>query len=190
MVVVGHAEVEKTESARMRVPEALDVLYINQLKQKRFLVNRKPEVSLEKGDNRLVLQYVKFWGDDDDFDKVQSEPFMVRFQLPAGGLYQLQLPVLKSVAQAKAFAKKPTLILLDEAQQSIPIVITGQLQQKSFLASFVTDSAARADSGGGAQIDGDKRESTVQADDALEKLNFWWSKASTDQRKAFLKSVL
>ncbi|NRB42664.1 MAG: DUF2057 family protein [Pseudomonadales bacterium] len=176
---------ENTNTAvKIKVPEELDVLYINGEKQRQFLFGKKSEIEARTGLNRVVLRYKAFWGDDDDFDKVVSPAFMLQFTVKQGVDYRLELPVINDVEQAKTYAKSATALLYAQHNRAIiDVKISYHLDEKSMLQQMTVVEGSN-------ETDGVKDLVKYSDNDALKQLGFWWQQASDVQRQQFLQSVL
>jgi uncharacterized protein YccT (UPF0319 family) len=167
-----------SDKAVLQVPAVFNVLYVDGQKQEgRFFNTQAHQLPLAIGEHTLALQYERFFGDDDDFDKVKSEPFLVTLTLPLATTYAVQLPNLQTVDAAKRFARSPVLKVLDAQGQSVELALRLQLRGDDLLAQLTVPTASM---------------NTVNEanGEALEQLRYWWQKASAAEREAFLAQIL
>lgn len=178
--------------AKLIVPEALNVMYLNGKKKSRSLFESGDQtLEVGVGPQQLVVEYEEIWEDGDDHDRVISEPVMITFNVEAGQSYRIKIPRLTNVKAAKAYAKLPNMTVVNHASnKKIEAELSYQLEQQTFLESFVkkkqpvfqkpvVDSQGKATDKAGSKA----------ADKAavLKQLKALWQNASEAERAAFLK---
>ncbi len=180
------ATVAAADGVLIKVPEALNVLYVNDETYKRsFFSSDGSKVKLKEGLNRLVLEYETLWDlDAENHEVVKSEPVMVSFSAK-NGKYEFTLPEIKNVTAAKEFALKPVLTLVETgSQRPVEIAHSYRSKEKAFLASF-KDNTSRL-SINTAQAGSN---TTEVGELPLTMLRYWWQQASPEQQQMFMESV-
>ena len=160
------------EQATLIIPQALDIESINGDKYKGSLFSLGPkELSLDVGRHHIVVKYNTIWElDADNHERVTSELLHFSVELLAGKRYLIKLPALLELAEAENFIESPSLLLVDKKggeQHTIKVSFQPPIMSES---STLNEEAAQQQ--------------------ALEKLRFWWSKASQSQREKFMAEVI
>ena len=197
--------------AKLMIPEDFDVLYVDGEKfPKKVFVSGDTTLSLTPGEHHVVIQYNRIFEQGDAIDGVKSEPLMLTTTLAANVQYHLQYPPLKTVKDAKVFAKDPQVTLLamdnDQAPHPVDMTIAKQLEKKAWLDRFVKKASAPEDDLPVAVSDLPNADGTYPAkakkpnasnssgvettlSDAAFQLRYWWKKATEKERQDFLKEV-
>ncbi len=138
--------------ASLTLPEAIEVLSIDGQKHKgSFFSIGDKDISLNPGQNQLIVQYDMVWDMSlrDDHERVISKPILLQMNSQSGGAYQLQLPAIHDLQQAKRYIKQPTAIVIDsqsgqainidfELAQSNTVTVSGNTNSVSALFNKMT----------------------------------------------------
>jgi len=154
------------------LPEAINVLEVNGKPFKTSFFSSKRKVKLTKGEQKILVQYVDYYDlDFDDHEKVKSKPFLLSFQHDKGDLSTdfIRPETLKA---AKAFALKPSLNLVHQVNQK-KVVVKAEVV-KPVPPKLKVETVEKPDS----------------TEETLEKLRYWWKKASYEDRQIFMREVL
>ena len=158
-------------------------------------IGQEHSYELAPGKYTLVVTFADMFElSADEFEKVESGPIKMTFMAEAGKTYQLSHQPLADLAAAKAFAKKPELVITD-MDAGVPVVATLEYtvpkrllpalrfaseEQKVFASDYQAVPTTQTAEIGMAQDDDLS---------ALKMLQFSWDKASTSEREAFLKWI-
>lgn len=156
------------------VPAKFNVLYIDDTKFQPPVLTNGAQLELLPGKHRLLVEYDEFWDlSNDEHERVTSQPVLVSFQLAPGGRYRLQARQLTDVNQARAFAGKPEVKLIDQVSgQSLSVVQNYKLMEQKYLSGFTADNPAMG--GTDANLMPAKM------------LEYWWGRADAEQQQNFL----
>lgn len=180
--MVGYAQADNM--AKLVLPEVLNPLFVDGEKHTRGLFNTGDMVfELSPGRHQVVVEYEKIWESGDEYDRVVSEPVMVTFTAEAGQTYRLKTPTLTNVNASKAFAKLPSLTLFNpNANSKVDAQLSYQLEQQSFLGSFVKEEAK--------SVTGEKTQPAGGESEALKQLQHWWQQANKEERAEFMQWIV
>lgn len=158
--------------ARFVVPTRFNLLYLDDKEYKASALSDGARLELLPGKHQLVIEYDEFWDlTNENHERVTSQPVMMSFKLKPGRQYILKAArQIKGVEQARAFARKPEMEIIDQASgQSLAVAFKYRVAEQKYLAGFTTkDSAA-----------GKKTE-------APKMLQHWWNQADDKQQQNFL----
>lgn len=154
------------------LPEAINVLEVNGKPFKTSFFSSKRKVKLTKGEQKVLVQYVDYYDlDFDDHEKVKSKPFLLIFQHDKGDL-STNFVRPETLKAAKAFALKPSLKLIHQANQK-------EVAVKAKVVKPVSP-----------ELKIEAVEKPVSTEGTLEKLRYWWKKASYEDRQVFMREIL
>lgn len=166
------------EAADLVIPKELNVLFVNGEKYGGSFFNTKnKKLKLPAGSQRIVLQYEHFFGDDEDYDRAKSEPFLLQLSLLQGEKYLVKIPTMERYEQAKAFMVKPDVTVVEQSSGN---VVSSVISRKKTDGEFVDELVGEPENG---KSDGEPSQT-------LEQMLYWWGKADGEQRQQFLQQVL
>ncbi len=130
-------------------------------------------LELLPGKHQLVIEYDVFWDITSDvYDRVVSQPVMLSFESLPGRRYNLTFKLLKELKNAKAYAKKPDVEIVDlVSRQNVEVAHKYKLTDKGYVAAFVADNpmVGKNDKGNVPKM-----------------LEYWWQQADYQQQQSFL----
>ncbi len=177
------------------------VSHIDAEEQDTAFIGQKNRYRLAPGTHTLVVEYAAlFQIDADRHEKLTSPPVKVTFDAKPGKTYRFRHAEQKTLEEAQAFAKSPTLELVTlpdntvvdaTFEKSLPSRFLPKLKfENSESYGFVSEQHAEAPRSGNstAVIAGTGvAEHAVTTDVTLESLKSLWQKATPEQRGAFLE---
>ncbi len=174
------------EIARVIVPQELEITYINGLQYGKAMFVKETRIDVLPGNNDIVLEYLIFWDiSSDDHEKIVSQPFLLHFNAVAGASYRVSFKQPESLEDARLFAKKPDIQLLDDTGNPVPSAeLRYQLSDARLMASFTesaTDNSALS-----APTPGLLPAGGVSA---LDMLKYWWPHADSQQQEEFRRWI-
>ena len=191
------------QAAELVVPEAFDVLQVNDAPFGASL-QREKRLTLAPGRHVIVLEYDQIFDADfgDSHDRISSKPFALVLTVTDESVLTVQDPKLTSGADARRYAKAPTLRVFDATNREFPV----QVQSVQSVGDvFVTPTAA-ATPAPVAAISATPATLTTPAmpatpvtaekgtppasTDPLQQLQYWWQQATPEQRAAFLQQIV
>jgi uncharacterized protein len=193
----------QAQAAELRVPEAFDVLIVNGSEYGASLKSNKT-VALISGRNVVIVEYDQIFDAEfgDSHDRIRSAPIALVFEASSDAVLTLVDPKLKSNAEARQYAKAPTLQLRDAKQdpvtaQQLPVrEINGMMfadngSTPAIASVMPAIPAIPAAPAAGTQANTTQNAVPVAAPapDALQMLSYWWQQASPEQRAAFLQRI-
>lgn len=167
----------QTEVAHLLVPDKFNLLYIDDQHYEAPVLTHGARLELIPGKHRLVVEYDEMWDISiDDHERVKSLAVLLEFIIRPGRRYKLQSRQLKDIGDARDYAKRPELGIVElSSSQSVPVRQEYRLHDKNYMAGFAVDDS---------KSDGHKK--NVQASRMLE---YWWRQSDPGQQQAFLNWV-
>lgn len=193
-------------ASEIKIPANIKVLQVNDRQYSASIFDRSSTHALNIGHNRLHLQFKELVEDveNDDHTTIYSKPFVVLLTLESSKHLTLLVPTFEHEKQVRAYAKKPTIAVVDEKQAHVEFSL-------SHLNSFQVQQGAK-------QVLNDKQntlhtlnvEQTIPDDNQkqtdhiiqysdsvhysndnmpLEMLRYWWQKASNRQKSEFISQL-
>ncbi len=157
--------------AMLTVPAEFNLLYIDG--EKYSSLSDGARLELLPGKHQLVIEYDVFWDITSDvYDRVVSQPVMLSFESLPGRRYNLTFKLLKELKNAKAYAKKPDVEIVDlVSRQNVEVAHKYKLTDKGYVAAFVADNpmVGKNDKGNVPKM-----------------LEYWWQQADYQQQQSFL----
>ncbi|EAT11602.1 DUF2057 domain-containing protein [Bermanella marisrubri] len=165
---------DSKQEAILVLPEALDLLKINNenIPASTFAFRTsQSELRLAPGPNRLTIQYRTLWDvSSDQHQIVESGPIEFDVNLKGNHTYQFNWQTPASLENAIEFSNNPKIHIVGDQQSWL-----GNHQAKQSDLILIADPSTHSN----------KSENNI----ALDKLQYWWQRASLDEREAFLKSI-
>ncbi len=204
---------DATQKSTLSIPEDFNVTYVDGLKNKaNFFSPGGAELTLSKGEHRVVMIYDQFFERGDDTDRIKSAAFMLSFVIEQEGSYELQFAPPKSSDAAKEFAKNPQVeIVMPKLKSALPVQITYNIDPEMYLASYakaavlpvlvnetavpVSAPVPKTSATQTPEVRLSFSEHTAQKESAridpnvLQQLKYWWQQADKNQRDEFLESI-
>lgn len=192
------------QAAELVIPEPFDVLQVNDAAFGATL-QREKRLTLAPGRHVIVLEYDQIFDADfgDSHDRIESKPFALVLTVADESVLTVQDPQLRSGDEARRYAKAPSLRVFDQAKrehtvQLLPVQAVGD--------AFVTPSAAvptppvaasapavapvAAPSPTAAIAPQAAQPAPSASNDPLQQLQYWWQRATPEQRAAFLQQIV
>jgi uncharacterized protein YccT (UPF0319 family) len=174
--------------------------------------NQDKAIVLQSGNNTFLIKYKDVYEDIDFAEErvVESELFIVKFNLVNQKKVILKTPEIKNLAAAERFSRTPEIILIDEHNQPIVLVLEKQSDyelakqvEKAITALPEHTSDIRSvtkghevdqlenTSSSPKSINSEKEfsERVHQQAQNLPMLKYWWEKASAQEKKDFIEHV-
>jgi uncharacterized protein YccT (UPF0319 family) len=197
---------EDVQSATLAVPEVFDILYVDGNIYDPGLFSSKSQLKLKPGRHQLVIKYLEFLEiNSEDFEKVQSDPFMISFTVEAGKNYHIPFKNFRTVSAADSFATKPTVYVMEKStNKAIEVEHSYRVKDDAYLAGFEstsTNKTATATATTSKKTTGTSPPTaqatktqaavatTQKNNKALEMLHYWWQEADAEQKQIFLDSL-
>jgi uncharacterized protein YccT (UPF0319 family) len=188
--------VNNAVAAQLVVPDVYKLIKVNGEKASSDFFSRNTVVDIKRGENILVVQYSELFEnyDDDDHVTIKSAPQVILFTLKETihQKYIMVTPVISDSLSARKFAQSPTIeiksINENSVQQDAIFVLNQSLTE--FEAGLAFEKIAEHQMQLAKMPKNSKKNSDIKkADDALNKLRFWWHKANKEQQKQFIESI-
>jgi len=165
-------------AAELQIPEQFDVLVVNG-EEASSSFSRTKILSLPAGRNVVIVEYDQIFDADfgDSHDRIRSAPFALVFTAAETDRLRVTAAQPKSGADARLYAKKPAVQLLNDAGKAVAME---QLPVTELAGALVINSppAPVATS-----------QTIIAPADALQMLSYWWQQATPEQRAAFLQEI-
>lgn len=176
--------------AKILIPEDFDIQVVNGKEYSAPLFQKKSVqvvvLDATRDRQQIVVRYSQVFDDGDDFDVVKSKPFMFEFKVGATTQLKLEFQAPSDYAEARVFAKNPVVSVVSD-DKKVPVVHSYDVEQKAWLASFVTpqeQSTALAE-----DVVVSKPASELKKVSPVSQLFYWWDQASEAERETFLRHV-
>lgn len=174
----------KSEVATFVVPANFNLLAIDGVKYSQPVLRDGATVNVLPGSHQFIIEYQDFWNiDGDNHEKVTSNPLSVTFAAKAGDQYSINTTPLETVEQARAFAEKPGISVVDTAsKQSVSVEIKYNLYGGGLFSALFGPSNPKS----APHLDGSAKTKAPNNDGkALEMLKYWWETADEKQQSSF-----
>nr|WP_274054984.1 DUF2057 family protein [Thalassomonas haliotis] len=171
-------------AGNLQLPKEITVVSINGQPYQDAFFASDTSIPLTQGQQLLVLEYKDIFEnyEDDDHTKITSEPYVVIFTAGEQDELILKLPKIADEEQARNFANKFNVTLLDGANREHPAFIQDLMKYKAglmtnhpLLKPRVTDPVKPAPG---------------QDENALIQLKYWWQLAGEKQKRQFMHYLL
>ncbi|WP_286268778.1 DUF2057 family protein [Thalassotalea hakodatensis] len=189
-------------ASEIKIPANIKVLQVNDTQYTASFFDRSTSYAISIGLNELHLQFKELVEDveNDDHTIIYSKPFVIIFTLKTAKDLTLLVPEFNSETQVRAYAKKPTILLVDRNQRNINHTLYDvkdyKSQQSNQFNLTIHDKSTRLISQQDEKLpqqvtEKSHSDSIHQFTDKmpLEMLHYWWKKASTEQKVEFLDKV-
>ena len=184
-----------------------------------YTFSKDKSITLPEGNNTLLIKYKDVYEDMEFAEErlVESEFFIVKFSITNQQTVKLETPKIKDLSAAERFSQSPEIMLLDE--NNTPVVLVLEKHSDYKLAKQVTkvittlpeqvlseqalNTKKTAENNNINKLKNNVSESvnTVKNNDkafsdqvlmqtkSLPMLKYWWQKASTQEKQAFILYV-
>lgn len=189
-------------AAELFIPSNIKLINVNGQEQSLRLFEQDEQVNLKTGKNVLQLQYQELFEDEDndDHSTIKSKVFVLIFEADKDNMFRLERPNFSDEEQARRFAKQPKLVLLDKDEKNVETFqqhLTDYLADLNFqkIAARMRQSSQKKQKEMLHKANKNKMEehsANVQSPEqkmALDMLNYWWKKASPEQKQAFKQAI-
>ena len=177
---------EKTDSevATFTVPGQYNLLSIDAVHYQQAMLKDGAIVKLLPGSHQFIIEYKDFWNlNGEQHEKIVSKPMAITFTAQAGIQYSINAAPLESVEQAQAFAKKPSISIVDTTNnQEVTAKIKYNLYGQGL---FTTLFGASKPESTAIQYSTKETDTPNKGDNALEMLKVWWKSADEKQQSDF-----
>lgn len=189
------------QAAELVIPEPFDVLQVNDAAFGATL-QREKRLTLAPGRHVIVLEYDQIFDADfgDSHDRIESKPFALVLTIAEESVLTVQDPQLRSGDEARRYANAPTLRVFDQARRELAVQV---LPVQAVGDAFVTPAAAVPVAVSGQAVAPVAAPSPTAAiapqaaqpapsasNDPLQQLQYWWQRATPEQRAAFLQQIV
>jgi hypothetical protein len=193
LLVVSPGARAATQQVTLVVPEALDVISIDNVKYSAGLFSSgDTTLKLAPGQHKIVVEYYVIIDiSSDDHEAIKSEPFQIAFYAKPGKDYYINIPSTRNVKEARQYAKKPVIVLIDRStKQHVTNEVTYREFDGTFSTQFNAASGTTQQKSGAVTANATPQQSGVNTDSdtPLKMLEYWWQQASAQQRKQFIES--
>lgn len=183
-------------AAQLVVPDVYKLIKVNGETASSDFFSQNTVVDIKRGENILIVQYSELFEnyDDDDHVTIKSAPQVILFTLKETPhqKYIMVTPIIANSFNARKFAQSPTIeikSLNENASQQDAIFVLNQ-SLTEFEAGLAFKKIAEHQMQLVEMPENNKQNSdSKKPDDALNKLKFWWHKASKKQQKQFIESI-
>ena len=193
--------------AKLIIPQDFNLIAINGHRYSSPILQTTDTVPLAIGTNRIALEYEKLWDDDysESFSTVKSKVFLVQFSVNKDNnsqnetLFRLTYIKPYDMKASEKFAKNPRVNVLTpqsstlNSQQSTP-----SIQRLSHIIQLTAGVKSHLDrpilnSNKPIRITSNKntrkQKDVSKQQDVSAQLDYWWSKATKEERKKFLEKI-
>ncbi|QBY05812.1 DUF2057 domain-containing protein [Thalassotalea sp. HSM 43] len=168
------------------VPDTFSVLRVNGEEHSTSFFARESKVTLEPGQNVVVLKYSELFDDDmeDHHTTIRSKPFILLFSI--AGDEQLTFSYTKPIDSdsAKLFAKDPQVQLIDSQGKAIAMV---NQSLASYEDEVMRETMNRRQQIVKKSLQSEQAPVANQSPQSLSMLKYWWQQASQQDKEAFLQ---
>lgn len=183
-----------SKAATLEVPEQFEVLKINGVDQGTSFFTKASSLELTTGRQIIQLRYKELFEDydNDDHTTVTSPPFILVVQQEGKPLF-IQPVNVSSLSEAKKFAQRPFVNVIDEAgnvMQSESILLEAfQANQYQQLAQQPLEVQPLPQQQQPTVSTTAAAQSKQVTPKALEMLHYWWQQASKESQQSFVKYI-
>lgn len=200
---VASLNAHAAQPASLVIPEELDIVSVDNVNQSSTIFSGgDATLKLQPGPHKIVVEYdVIFDIGYDDHEPITSEYFQISFSAAAGKQYYIKIPSFNNVEEARAYANKPVVDLIDRSSnQSVAAEITYREFDGTFSKHYTkplitskpepapVNSAAMVSAPATSTSNTPKSDSEATVDRPLKMLEYWWQQANEQQRKKFIES--
>ena len=121
------------EVATLVIPEAFNILFVDRKKYGPALYSGDTNIAVLPGKHQIIIKYKDFWDVGSGSERVESDPISITINVVAGHKYQVQFAKLATIDDARAFAKNPSIKIIDPSTQE---EVTTNIQYKLYSSSF------------------------------------------------------
>jgi uncharacterized protein len=188
--------IEANTSLTIAIDQDFNVISVNGKSYKSVFLATNSVVNLRNGVNKIAIEYEEVFDQYDEFELVKSDTFLISFYANNNKNYTLTYLKPANARAARVFAKNPIISIVDQ---------TGALVRASsfFLGSksegFVNQQTRPSLIGQPAiritsndkniKQQARKKNNAEASANAEERLEFWWQKATPQQRQSFLDKI-
>lgn len=184
----------------LNMAEAFNILSINGISYSSNLFSRQHDLKLKTGLNLIAIEYEEVFESDDgdDFDIVKSDAFLLKIYLEKDADYKQRYLKPSNADAARRYIQRPVFDIIKIDPQSNPInPINFELKalssnQSNFLADqtsikqkIVLDLSHPSTK----KSTQNNKQITTSQTNTSKRLNYWWRKATPEERKLFLESI-
>ncbi|WP_440054756.1 DUF2057 family protein [Pseudoalteromonas sp. T1lg65] len=176
--------VTQANAARLVFPEELIPLQVEEQEIEQSFFSKVREIDLAVGTHRVKMKYSDLYEVGyDDHQVIESAPFWALISVASDTTYRISFQRAKTVKAAKAFAKAPKVMLINEAQQAQQTLQVFKVQPDSrSMQPQSTDLKTP-------QSVISKPAPAATHPDVVGMLNYWWQQATPEQKKLFLQKI-
>ena len=188
---------------QLKFAEAFNILAVNGTQYNGGLVSQKRNLSLNAGINYIAIEYEEVFEseDDDNFDVIKSNAYLVKIYLKRNGKYQQRFIKPHNADAARKYRLNPLFNIIelnqiDNKQQSVNfeihplasndiayVVANTRVRQNTNTINLTNSGLTKSKPSG-------THNPTVKGQSMASKmLNYWWHQATPEERKAFLHSI-
>lgn len=128
----GPARPEK-EVATLVIPQAFDILFIDRKKFGPAIYSGNTNIAVLPGKHQVIIKYKDFWDAGSGSARIESDPISITMNVVAGHKYQVQFTKLANIEEARAFAKNPSINIMDPSTHD---KVAAAIQYKLYSSSF------------------------------------------------------
>ncbi|REL27173.1 DUF2057 domain-containing protein [Thalassotalea euphylliae] len=164
-------------------PEEYEVLKVNGEKYRSGFFDTEHVIPLSTGRHVILYRYKELFEEEDGDGHVtiRSDHQVLVINKQAADIY-IEKPQHHAEKQARAYAKKPKLVLSSKGQQTVDYSTFALAEFEQQQYQSVLDAPVSAN-----QEINTKSNQETRASRALEMLNYWWHQASAQEKAAFRK---
>jgi uncharacterized protein YccT (UPF0319 family) len=127
----------EAEVATIIIPEAFNILFIDRKKFGPALYSGNTNITVLPGKHQLIIKYKDFWDLGDGSERIESDPISITMNVAAGNKYQVQFPKLANIEDARAYAKNPSIEVVDQStHEKVAAAIEYKLYTSGFFSSL------------------------------------------------------
>lgn len=121
------------EVATIIIPEAFNILFIDRTKYGVALYSGNTNISILPGKHQLIIKYKDFWDVGNQSERIESDPISITLDAVAGHRYQVRFATLANIEEARAFAKNPSIEIIDPSTHKN---VAANIEYKVYTSSF------------------------------------------------------
>jgi uncharacterized protein YccT (UPF0319 family) len=123
----------EAEVATLVIPEAFNILFIDRKKYGSALYSGNTNIAVLPGDHQFIIKYKDFWDLGSGSERIESDPISITMDVVAGHKYQVQFAKLATIDDARAFAKNPSIQIIDPSSHE---EVAANIKYKLYSSSF------------------------------------------------------
>lgn len=196
-------------STKLEIAEAFNIKAVNGVSYSSGLLNQNRELNLRAGLNHIAIEYEEVFDDEDDdnFDIVKSNVFLLKLYLEKDTFYKQRFIKPHDASAAKRYILNPVFEIVKvglrnkknksinfdllplSSNESNFVIASTRLRRNATLNLSHPDTRTNKPSGIHNSFSEGNIQNTNGQSTASKMLQYWWQQATPEERAMFLKSI-